>query len=420
MGGTNMRPKLILGFLAVVFVCVVVNIGAYIFIKDPLMGIYLSTIAALTIGLVLGIVISSNITKGIKELAIGAKAISEGDISKKVKVSSKDEIMELATTFNQMQNNLKEIVENVVNISGNVSESAQTLSASAEGMTASAQEIAAANEHIAKGAEYQAESVAKSSQRIREMAVSIEKVATKAQEVSKSATEAGYTAQAAGESSTSAIAKMKSIFEKLETSTTLVHGFGEQTQQITKIVEVIRGIAQQTNLLALNATIEAARAGEYGKGFAVVAEEVRKLAEGTKNSAEQITHIVEEVQTKSSNVLVSMEEGANDIKEGREILNTTSKSLENIINVTIDTGRKVQEISNLSGEQTAGAEEMVREIDNIAKIAEDNAAATEEASAATEELTSSMEELAISAQQLDQISEQLKKSVTKFKVTTDD
>ena len=113
------------------------------------------------------------------------------------------------------------------------------------------------------------------------------------------------------------------------------------------------------------------------------------------------------------------DEGANDIKEGREILNSTSKALENIINVTIDTGKKVQEISILSGEQTTGAEEMVKEMDNIARIAEDNAAATEEASAATEELTSSMEELASSAQQLDQISEQLENSVTKFKVNTD-
>jgi methyl-accepting chemotaxis protein len=209
---------------------------------------------------------------------------------------------------------------------------------------------------------------------------------------------------------------MGEVFEQMESSTEVVHGFEERTQKIGKIVDVITGISQQTNLLALNATIEAARAGEYGRGFAVVADEVRKLSEKTQKSAEEITELIGEFAEESKEVLSSMVAGNAVIGEGREVIDTVRTSLDRIISASVESASGVQEISAQAEEQNRRTEEMVKTTDEIFRIAEDNAAATEEASAATEELTASMEEMANSSQSISQLSEDMQKLVSRFSV----
>jgi methyl-accepting chemotaxis protein len=212
---------------------------------------------------------------------------------------------------------------------------------------------------------------------------------------------------------------MRQGFEQMESSAELVHGFGERTQKIGKIVEVITGISQQTNLLALNATIEAARAGEYGRGFAVVADEVRKLSEKTQKSAEEIVTLIGEIGVESREVITSIEAGNTVIREGREVIDTVRTSLDSIISVTVAAAGGVREISALAEEQSGSREEMVKTTDEIFRIAEDNAAATEEASAATEQLTASMEEMASSAQGISQLADELQLLVSRFTVKGD-
>ena len=130
---------------------------------------------------------------------------------------------------------------------------------------------------------------------IRESAAAVTRIAERAPAAAGASAVAGETAQRGGTAATAALEKMRQVFEKMEASVDLVHGFGERTQKIGKIVDVITGISQQTNLLALNAAIEAAHAGEYGRGFSVVTDEIRKLSEATRRSAEEITALVGEI-----------------------------------------------------------------------------------------------------------------------------
>jgi methyl-accepting chemotaxis protein len=182
------------------------------------------------------------------------------------------------------------------------------------------------------------------------------------------------------------------------------------------IVDVITKIAQQTHLLALNATIEAARAGDYGKGFAVVAEEVRKLAAEVASSTEKISGIIKEIGSESSKALIAMEMASKEVSSGRNLLASIGKALEEIVLVVIDEVRKVQEISQLTQLQTKGSEQMVSTIDEIAKVAMDNAASSEQTSAATMEQTASMEQMADAAQRLSNLGNQLQETIAKFKV----
>jgi methyl-accepting chemotaxis protein len=411
-----MRAKLIFSFILVVFMVVVVNVFVSVTVKDPNKSLVVAGLAGIVFGLGAGVVISVRLTREITRIASLAREISEGDLTKTVESTGNDEIAVLADSFGKMLLQLREIVSNVKSTSGQVTSMSQNLSNSAQEMSSSAQEIASATEHVAKGAEYQAEFVEKSSTRIKTMASSIELISTRAQEAARASVEAGYTAQHSGEATRTALQGMKDVFERMEGAVSSVQGFGERLQRMEKIVEVISGISQQTNLLALNAAIEAARAGEYGKGFAVVADEVRKLSEKAKRSTGEITDLIKEVGTESQKVINGMNQAASGVTSGREVINTIGRSLQEIIDTTVEAGGKVQEISTLAQQQAKGAEEMVKTMEEISKIAEDNAAATEEASAATQQLTASMEELAHSAVELQRSSDELMQSISRFKV----
>jgi methyl-accepting chemotaxis protein len=172
-------------------------------------------------------------------------------------------------------------------------------------------------------------------------------------------------------------------------------------------------------MLALNASIEAARAGEYGKGFAVVADEVRKLADGTGKSATDIIELIAVIKEGSNLLYENFVDSSRQISEGKKNIDITAASFREILNTVIDTERKANSIADLSSMQTEGAGKMVSAIDEIAKVAEDNAAATEEVSAATEEQSAAMQEMAHAAQEMARLSGELLQVVARFKINAD-
>lgn len=375
-----------------------------------------AVLLAAVAGMIVAFVMSKQLTTEIRLLAASARTVAEGDLSLDVPVNTKDEVGELATTFNQMVSGLREVVREVKTTAETVTQSAVALSASAEEMNSSTEEIAATVEQIAKGAEHQASLVEQTSRVVREMAGASSEIATRAKAAAEAAAEAGYTAQTGGKSAREAMEKMRGVFGIIDAAAEGVKGFSGKAQQIGTIVDVITRIAQQTNLLALNATIEAARAGEAGRGFAVVADEVRKLATEAANSGEKIASIIKEVQAETGRVANSMDAATREITSGREVLTNTSEALEEIVRVVVGEVTKVQEISALTERHTQGTQELVKTIDDIAKVAEDNAASTEEAAAATTEQTASMEQMAQAAQKMSGLADKLKSMVARFNV----
>lgn len=408
--------KILLAFLATGFATTTVGVAVAVLLPEMPSREYLIVFTALLVGAVLAKVLSQKIAHEVGALAAATGVISEGDLTKDVTVRSQDELGDLASSFNQMVWSLREIVRETKAVAEKVSASATALSVTAEEVSSATEEIALTVDQIARGAEHQVTLVGKAAHVMRELSQSTSEIASRARGAADAATEAASTAESGGRSAQAAMGKMPEVFNLLEAIAGGVKGFGTKTQQIGTIVDVITKIAHQTHLLALNATIEAARAGEHGRGFAVVADEVRKLAAEAGSSAERITTLIQEIREESGKVLASMEVATKEIGSGREVLRSTDEALQEIVRAVVQQVKQVQEISQLTEQQTLGAEALVKTIDQIAKVAENNAASTQQASAATGEQKASMEHMALNAQELSATADKLRESVSRFRV----
>lgn len=382
-------------------------------------SIILGYVVALTIGLILGWIFSKNFTANFQILTVSAESISRGDLTRDVAIRPSpvpDESHELATLINLMLQNLRDLIRHIKRTSGQLTESAREINSTALEINASTEEVAQAIEQISRGAETQAELVEKGSKTIREMAISIEMVATRAHETAKAARETSMTAQHGGVLANDSLERMKDFFVAQELIGKQFDTFNSKLQKVGKVADCIGNIARQTNLLALNASIEAARAGEYGKGFAVVAEEVRKLADGSAQSASDISDMIENLREESRKVLEAIVESSRSIKEGKKNVDITASAFQEILKTVLDTERKASSIADLSMMQKDGSEKMVSAIDEIARLADDNAASTEQVSAATEEQLAAMQDMALATKELAQLAEELMVVVERFQV----
>lgn len=379
----------------------------------------LAYVVAMTIGLILGWLFSKGFTANIEKLTASAESISRGDLTRDVLLKSSkipDESHELAGLINLMLQNLRELVRHIKKTSGKLTESAREINSTALEINASTEEVAHAIEQISRGAETQAELVEKGSKTIREMAISMELVASRARETAKTARDTSLTAQHGGALANDSLERMKEFFEKQEQVGLKFGTFNNKLQKVGKVADCIGDIARQTNLLALNASIEAARAGEYGKGFAVVAEEVRKLADSSSQSAADISEMIENLREESRMVHDIIVDSSRSIGEGRKNIDVTATAFQEILKTVLETERKASSIADLSLMQKEGSAKMVTAVDEIARVADDNAASTEQVSAATEEQLAAMQDMALATKELAQLAEELMVVVERFQV----
>ncbi|MDP3937032.1 MAG: methyl-accepting chemotaxis protein [Deltaproteobacteria bacterium] len=411
--------KFIVGFVMVIIAVIAVpHLFARIDVTGTL-GEFGTIAAAILVGLLVGSFFSNGITRQFDEIRKSTERIGSGDLSEPVKLGHQlfvDETTDIAEGINYMLRSLQELAGHITGTALEVSTMAQSLSSSAQSMKASTQEITGGMESMSKGSAVQMEMVEKVNALIRRMAESAKAAAESAQGAAQSSDKARHTAESGVELSRNAITKLRGVFEQVEDAGKQVYSLEQRTRHIHKITEVITKIAQRTNLLALNATIEAARAGEYGRGFAVVAEEVRKLADNTGKSAEQIAGLLDEIEGESQAAVEKMREGCAGLDEGNEDMNTINRFLEEIQASVTDVAHRAGDIKSLTAEQAGDSSKLVVNADEIAKVAEENASATQQVTAATQEQMASMEEMALSAQDLLLMAEKLETVVSKFRV----
>lgn len=346
------------------------------------------SLVAIALGIITALIISRSITVPMAKAVDVAHAMAQGDFTKSLSLDQKDEIGQFATALDKMRDSLKNVINSIIQSSNSVA-SAST-------------ELASTTEELATTFSDQASQVTMVASAVAQISASSEQVLNSVQDVGdKSVTANKLTANGQTHIS-SANDIMSDIRHNVDVLGDTVAGLARSSEDIANILLVINDIADQTNLLALNAAIEAARAGEHGRGFAVVADEVRKLAERTQQSIQQIESIISTFVTETNKTNSEMLSAKDKVMSGVSKLNETSDVFQNIV-------KAVDEINTFSQMIRTAMQEQVQAIANINDNAHVISSGLEQSSAAITEVSSTVSDLQKQAD--DQMS-----STTQFKI----
>ena len=329
------------------------------------------------------------VTRPVRELQQAMLVMqADGDLSKRATVRSEDEIGQAATAFNGLIDGFANIIRQVIANAGTVSGTATQLSASST--------------QIAQGSQAQSEAAASTAAAVEEITVSINSVAANTEDVRKLSEKSLQQTQQGNQSVTAMIGEIGRVQDAVNQIAGSVKEFVDSTRAITGMTQQVKEIADQTNLLALNAAIEAARAGEQGRGFAVVADEVRKLAEKSAKSANEIDQVTNSLNQKSTHVEATVQAGLHSLQATQEQIGRVSTMLTEAGEAVTKSSHGVSDIAASVGEQSLASTEIARHVEQIAQMSEENHAAVE----------SNNQDIV----RLEQLARELQDAVSRFKV----
>ncbi|WP_134702771.1 methyl-accepting chemotaxis protein [Ammoniphilus sp. YIM 78166] len=375
-----------------------------------LLGVMMGGIGTVILGLVV-----RRTLQPIVQLSGLAQLASQGDLSVKADVSSKDEIGLLAHNFNEMLGNFSSITQQLRKVSKEIDESSQVVNLGSEQTKQASSEVAASIQQIAMGADSAATGAVESVKAMEEMAIGIQRIAESASHVAETISDVAKESVEGNAVVQSTVVQIRTMADRIKESTQLIESLAVQTKEIDQIIVVISEIANQTNLLALNAAIEAARAGEHGRGFAVVASEVRKLAEQSKESTNQIATLIERIQSHTKQAVESMRLGVEEVEEGAKHVYQTGERFERISHSIQGVSSQIEEVSASTEQMSAGSQEVTASIVELSQSATEASRYAQQVAAATEEQLASIEEVARSTETLTQIVRQLDTMMIRFK-----
>ena len=359
---------------------------------------------------------AATITGATERLMNHVDALAKGELSQPdLPVTSQDELGRLAANFNIMMKNIRDVIRQVASTAEQLAAASQQLSAGAHQMADTATNVASTVVEVASGTEQQLDSVAGAKTSVASVSDDITRMTDKAGRVADSSAETADAAQRGEALMNEAMTKITGIEQSVLHSAKVVEKLGESSKQIGEIVETISAIADQTNLLALNAAIEAARAGETGRGFAVVAEEVRKLAEQSRDAAEQIKERIASVQHDTEQAVTAMQAGTAEVQEGARAIHEVGAQFENIMRMVDEIKVQMAEINSSMQTVAGGAAHIVTAVDSIDTISQETAAHMQNISSSSESQSASSEEIASASQSLATLATDLQNTTSKFK-----
>ncbi len=317
--------------------------------------------------------LTNSITKPIANALSAAEEIAEGNLTRPIMVDGEDEAGRLLAAMAKMQDKLRDTL--------------QRISGSATQLASAAEELNSVTDESARGLTQQNNEIEQAATAVNEMTSAVEEVARNAvstSEASKNATTSAGDGRDLVQETVSAIERMSA---DVQSTATLIGDLANESRDIGKVLDVIRGLADQTNLLALNAAIEAARAGEAGRGFAVVADEVRALAHRTQQSTSEIERMIGSIQSGTEHAVDSMRNSTERAESTLNIARGAGMSLDTINSAIVEINERNLVIASAAEEQAQVAREVDRNLVNIRDLSVQSATGANQTSAASNELS---------------------------------
>ncbi|WP_026580798.1 methyl-accepting chemotaxis protein [Bacillus sp. J33] len=352
--------------------------------------------------------------KPLIQLQNGINEMKNGNLDIKLP-AREDELGKINEAFNEMVSELSSMIVKIRKTSETVLQSSELVSKATGQSKEHSVKISENIKQMTAGIQAQEISVTESAGAMEQIAAEISSIAHSSQDVSLVSKRMENYAIEGLEAISDVVSQMETINGAVKQSSNIIGSLKVRSDEITSILEVITGISNQTNLLALNAAIEAARAGEHGKGFAVVAQEVRKLAEESSQSTEEISKIIDEIQFETNNAVSSMDIGTKEAEKGTKVAQTTGELFYKIKEITDQISNQIEGVSAATQEISAGTEEVTASVNDLAAIAQSNSNFTQDIKESTVLQLDSINQLSEASKELNALANELQGMITKFK-----
>ena len=368
----------------------------------------------------ISIVLANRMIQPIRELTDTVDVLAGGDFrmnhKDNIDTDREDEIGVMGRAVHNLRKNVHDMVQKVVESAEQVAAASEQLTASADQSSTAINQVADSIVKVAGAATEQFTEVENASQQSDQLKKNMN---TFTDTLSASSSKIQLTSEAAekgGANVTKAVDQMKIIESSVSDAASVIAQLGEESDRIGKIVDAISAIADQTNLLALNAAIEAARAGEHGRGFAVVADEVRKLAEQSQTSAQEISNLIGSIQAKAQDAVHSMQDSVSQVQSGAGSVDEAGNTFKEIVTMVTDVAEGSERMEAIVAELVESTGVITKSVEHINTKSREVAKESETVSAASEEQTATMHEIADASRSLAMQAQKMQEVIARFKI----
>ncbi len=382
-------------------------------------SVMVSSVVFLLIGLMIIYIIANSIVKGIKLTSKHLELLAVGDLCEDVSpkyLKSKDEVGRMTNSMKVMQDSLRKMIKKIKENSSNINEQAENLSSVSKDISSVSKNVTEAISKVSKGISSESDELIyitkildEFSNKLSKMVSEIETIDSSSREISTMATVSSTEMNKLSQLVTNVSNSFREFYNKIIV-------LGKDINEIDEITNIINSISEQTNLLALNAAIEAARAGEAGRGFSVVAEEIRELAEQSKDSSETISKLINVISKNTDTIVQESIIMDDEMMNQAKIIDNSITSFKKIIQAVDEVIPKIETVKisaeNIENDKNA----ILTKIDGVSSVSIEVSASAQEITASSEEMNASTEEVASAAQMLNNTTNQMMEEANRFKV----